>query len=204
MEEWRHTVPALMMSWYAGSEGGHALADVLLGNVDASGRLPFSIPCDEADLPFFDAEARAITYDRWFGQRLLDKEGKTAAYPLGHGLSYTSFHLSNPRTVAGRCAEWINVIVTVRNVGTRGGRHIIQVYGFDDVEGVRVRCLLGFEPVDLEAGKSRDGCWVILRRFKGFEGRVERLKVVFACHMLSIFVGYVLASRARTSTFVLS
>ena len=82
-EEWRQTVPAVLFSWYSGSEGGHALADVLLGRVDAAGRLPFSVPTSEAHLPFFDRDATAITYDRWFGQRLLDRDGHAAAFPSG-------------------------------------------------------------------------------------------------------------------------
>ncbi len=77
-EEWRDDVPAVLLSWYSGSEGGHALADVLLGHVDASGRLPFSVPATEDHLPFFDRNAKAITYDKWFGQRLLDRDGHTA------------------------------------------------------------------------------------------------------------------------------
>ncbi|KAK7424120.1 hypothetical protein QQX98_000730 [Neonectria punicea] len=97
VEEWKDAVPALVVSWYSGCEGGHALADVLLGRFDASGRLPFSIPKDEAHLPFFDIEASEIHYDRWFGQALLDKLGVEASYPLGFGLSYTTFRTSDMR-----------------------------------------------------------------------------------------------------------
>src|SRR6185312_499467 len=92
-ERWRTKVPATVISWYSGCEGGHALADVLLGRVDASGRLPYSIPTSEDHLPFFDRNATSIVYDRWFGQRLLDRDGHAAAYPLGFGLSYTSFRI---------------------------------------------------------------------------------------------------------------
>ena len=79
------------MAWYSGMEGGAALADVLLGTSEPGGRLPFAVPRDEADLPPFDKNATTVTYDRWHGQRLLDRDGKAAAYPLGFGLSYTSF-----------------------------------------------------------------------------------------------------------------
>lgn len=80
MEEWRAKVPALLFSWYSGCEGGHALADVLLGRIDASGRLPYSIPRSEAHLPYFDKDASSSTYDRWFGPRLLDKLQVEAAF----------------------------------------------------------------------------------------------------------------------------
>ena len=147
------------MAWYSGMEGGHALADVLLGRVDATGRLPFSIPTDEAHLPAFDRDAPAITYDRWFGQRLLDHLGVSAAYPLGFGLSYTTFALDG-------CAaeqtgpESLAVTTTVRNPGDRDGRHVVQVYGVRlDGDRAGERVLLGFAPVHVAAGGSARERW---------------------------------------------
>ena len=153
-EEWRDAVPAVLLSWYSGSEGGHALADVLLGHVDASGRLPFSVPATEDHLPFFDRNAKAITYDKWFGQRLLDRDGHTAAFPLGFGLSYTSFALSE-LSVDELVGESFRAAVTVTNTGRRAGRHVVQLYGRleagDDFPG---RVLLGFGSVGLEPGAA--------------------------------------------------
>ena len=63
ISEWDRSVPAIVQSWYSGMEGGHGLADVLLGKVDASGRLPFSVPRTESDLPAFDPDAETFTYD---------------------------------------------------------------------------------------------------------------------------------------------
>lgn len=94
MEQWRHDVPAILMTWYSGMEGGAALADVLLGVAEPGGRLPCVIPRDESDLPAFERDATTVTYDAWHGQRLLDRDGKQAAYPLGFGLSYTDFAIS--------------------------------------------------------------------------------------------------------------
>ncbi len=143
-EEWRHAVPAVLLSWYSGSEGGHALADVLLGHVDASGRLPFSIPTSEAHLPFFDRDATAITYDKWFGQRLLERDGHTAAFPLGFGLSYTDFAVSE-LAVDDLDGETFGAAVTVTNTGTRAGRHVVQLYGrLDAGDDFPSRVLLGF------------------------------------------------------------
>ena len=90
MSDWDELPPSILYNWYSGSEGGHALADVLFGWVNPSGRLPFSIPTTEKHLPFFDKNATKITYDRFFGQRLLDRQHVDAAYPLGFGLSYTN------------------------------------------------------------------------------------------------------------------
>ncbi len=155
-EEWRDSVPAVLYSWYAGSEGGHGLADVLFGKVDAGGRLPFSIPTSEDHLPFFDRHATTITYDKWFGQRLLDKLGVPAAFPLGYGLSYTSFAINN-LSVGEIDGETFETSVVVANTGDRAGRQVVQVYGspMDAGNDFPAQVLLGFASADLAAGESR-------------------------------------------------
>ena len=154
-EEWRDAVPAVLLSWYSGCEGGRALADVLLGDVDASGRLPYSIPVSEEHLPFFDRNATAITYDKWFGQRLLDRAGHGAAFPLGHGLSYTAFTLTD-LTLGALDGDTFTATVTVANTGSRAGRHVVQLYGrpIDAGEDFPGRVLLGFATVGLDAGAT--------------------------------------------------
>jgi hypothetical protein len=153
-EEWRDAVPAVLLSWYSGSEGGHALADVLLGHVDASGRLPFSLPVSEDHLPFFDRNATAITYDKWFGQRLLDRDGHAAAFPLGFGLSYTDFAVSD-LAVDDIVGDSFGAAVTVANIGHRAGRHVVQLYGrLDAGDDFPRRVLLGFGAVALAPGAA--------------------------------------------------
>ncbi len=88
MERWRHSVPGILILWYPGMEGGHALADIVLGNRNPSGRLPFSIPTSEDHLPPFDREATVMEYGPLHGQALLDSLGVPAAYPYGFGLTY--------------------------------------------------------------------------------------------------------------------
>ncbi|KAK2810583.1 hypothetical protein FQN50_002840 [Emmonsiellopsis sp. PD_5] len=154
MEEWRYKVPAVLMGWYSGCEGGHALADVLLGRADAVGRLPFSIPRDESYLPPFDRNAEKVTYSRWHGQWLLDKLGEGEAFPLGYGLSYTQFTFSDLTLQRSDKAESLNVSVTVSNTGTRRGRCVAQAYGLPGVPTLPRRLLLGFKPVWIEAGLS--------------------------------------------------
>lgn len=154
-EEWRSAVPAVLLSWYSGCEGGRALADVLLGEVDAAGRLPFSIPTHEEHLPFFDRDATEITYDKWFGQRLLDRDNNQAAFPLGYGLSYTAFRLEDAE-LGPLEGESFPVHVTISNTGNRSGRHVVQIYGRPQNAGddFPARVLLGFTSVGLEAGTS--------------------------------------------------
>jgi beta-glucosidase-like glycosyl hydrolase len=151
-EEWRHEVPAVLLAWYSGSEGGHALADVLLGRVDASGRLPYSVPTSEEHLPFFDKNATAITYDRWHGQRLLDRDGHAPAFPLGFGLSYTTFSIEGIEPIGRLVGESFTARVTVRNTGERHGRHVVQLYGVTDAADFPHRVLLGFAPIWVPAG----------------------------------------------------
>jgi beta-glucosidase len=90
-EGWRERVAALLIAWYPGMEGGHALADVLFGRVCPGGRLPCVFPRSAEHLPFFDPEAETIEYGLFHGYRLLEKEGHRPAFPFGFGLSYTRF-----------------------------------------------------------------------------------------------------------------
>jgi beta-glucosidase len=155
-EAWRQQVPVTLMMWYAGMEGGHALADVLTGRHNPSGRLPFSVPASEKHLPFFDPDATSITYDRYHGQRLLDRLGVAAAYPHGFGLSYTTFEIPSATPVEVS-PERVRLWVEVRNTGERDGRHVVQVYGRRSTGAYRGELLLaGFGVVDVPAGGGTD------------------------------------------------
>jgi beta-glucosidase len=153
-ERWRAAVPAVVMMWYAGMEGGHALADVLRGAQNPSGRLPFSIPTSEAHLPSFDRQATAVTYDHFHGQRLLDRLGVDAAFPHGYGLSYTTYEVNGAearRTEVGRYA----VSVEVANTGARDGTQVVQIYG-RSASGPYAGelALVGFAPISVAAGAT--------------------------------------------------
>lgn len=88
MDDWVDVPSAVLLSWYSGMEGGTALANIISGRVSPCGRLPYAIARKEDDLPYFDADATTITYDHWFGQRLIQRRGSSALFPLGYGLSY--------------------------------------------------------------------------------------------------------------------
>ena len=155
IEEWKNLPAAIVLSWYSGCEGGHALVDLILGRDNFSGRLPFSIPTSEEHLPSYDIDALDIEYDRWFGQRLLDRNKVPAAYPLGFGLSYTTFALSSLEVEKSRERDDELVVrVNVENTGSTKGRYVAQVYGTVKVPGWPVRSLLGFQVADVEAGKQ--------------------------------------------------
>jgi beta-glucosidase len=147
MDRWIDAVPAVVQAWYGGMEGGAALADVLLGAAAPSGRLPFTVPADEAHLPPFDREADAVTYDAWHGWWRLERDGHQPAFPFGFGLTYTDFALG-PWTLE-RDGDDVVLRGSVVNTGARGGSDVVQVYG--GRRGSRRR-LVGFARVDAPAG----------------------------------------------------
>lgn len=151
---WVDDVAAVLMAWYPGMEGGHALADVLLGVVNPSGRLPHVFPVAEADLPPFDNVSLEVTYDAWHGYRHLDRTGVAPEFPFGFGLSYTQFEYLAVREVEG---EGLAVEVDVKNAGDRGGIEVVQLYvGKPDSAVERApRELKAFAAVSLEAGETR-------------------------------------------------
>ncbi len=153
--EWDNQAPAILQSFYNGMEGGRALAALLFGDVSPSGKLPFTAPFDEADLPFFDAEADTIRYGPLHGYTLLEDRGAPAAYPFGFGLSYTSFTYRSLRTRLTPTA--LEVEVAIRNDGAVGADEVTQLYvGFPGAEVKRPRKLLkAFARTPLQPGQTR-------------------------------------------------
>ena len=148
---WLEDVAATVMVWYPGMEGGHAIADVLLGRAEPGGRLPFAVPHAEGDLVHFDKDAATETYGLLHGQWKLDADGVAPHRPFGFGLGYTTWALG-PAVAGGDGA----VSVEVTNTGDRDGSTVVQVYG--SVPGSAFerppRRLVGFAKVRLTAGAS--------------------------------------------------
>lgn len=154
LEPWDRAVAAILLAWYPGMEGGRALADILLGDEEPGGRLPVAIPKRREHLPVVDWHARNVTYPRWWGQRKLDHDGETAAYPFGFGLGYTEFDIDS--VTAGPVeGERFKVTASVTNTGSRAGRHVVQIYATTAaVDGESVYVLIGFAPVTAGAGEQ--------------------------------------------------
>lgn len=150
---WDEEVAALLMAWYPGMEGGRALADVLLGDAEPAGRMPFATPQQQWHVPQVDWNARSVEYGRWWGQRKLDRDGVRAAYPLGFGLGYTTFEISD-LTLGPVRGESFDATVVVTNTGDRAGRHVVQVYAVHSADERQVRHLVGFASVVLAADQS--------------------------------------------------
>ncbi|MEU8399389.1 glycoside hydrolase family 3 N-terminal domain-containing protein [Nonomuraea sp. NPDC048892] len=165
---------AVVYGFFPGQRGGQALAEVLTGAVNPSGRLPVSVPRDAGGLP--------STYlSPPLGLRTqVSSVDPTPAYPFGHGLSYTTFEWSGAR-VAGESAEWpvdgeVRVEVTVSNTGARGGAEVVQLYLHDPVAQTTrpVVRLIGFARVPLEAGESARVSFTVpadVTSFTGTRGR---------------------------------
>lgn len=159
MEEWERQVSAILMMWYAGMEGGNALANVLFGAVNPSGKLPLTIPKRAEHLPPFDPFAEQVEYGYYHGYTLLDKEHQDAAFSFGFGLSYTQFvHDSlNILTPELTVDDVLNVRVPLTNTGDRMGAEVTQLYvGFANSTVDRpVKLLRAFKKTELAPGETK-------------------------------------------------
>jgi beta-glucosidase len=159
MSPWFVDARAVLMAWYPGAQGGHAIADLLFGDANPSGRLPVSFPARIEDLQAFPGSELEVTYERYHGYQRLDKNAVPPFLPFGFGLSYTSFEYEGltvePRSDAGR--DWLEVAVDLRNAGSREGLETVQVYAGALSPSVDqpVRKLVGFKQVSLRAGESQ-------------------------------------------------
>ena len=137
---------AIVYAWYPGAEGGHAVAEVLFGDVNPAGRLPITIYRSAADLPpFASYDMRGRTYRYFDGEPL---------YGFGHGLSYTTFRYSGLGAIGGQFAA---ISVEVQNTGTRAGDEVVQVYVVPRNPPAYAprRWLAGFSRIALAAGEKR-------------------------------------------------
>lgn len=143
---------AILEAWYPGQEGGHAIADLLFGDANPSGKLSITIPMHEGQMP--------ISYHlrRPSKRRYVEMELKPR-YPFGYGLSYTSYAYSNLQVNSAhvKTGEPVHVQVEVKNTGERAGQEIVQLYIRDKYSSVtRPELeLKGFEKVHLEPGESK-------------------------------------------------
>ncbi|MEL7148200.1 MAG: glycoside hydrolase family 3 C-terminal domain-containing protein, partial [Bacteroidota bacterium] len=159
MGPWEDEVPAILFAWYAGMEGGTALTNVLYGEVNPSGKLPFTIAADEDDYPTFTPYAEQITYDYYHGYTLMDKKSIAPAYPFGYGLSYADFSYSNLQVVDHQLSKDSTLLVSVdvTNTSDLAGREVVQMYiGFSQSAVERpVKLLRDFEKVRIAPGETK-------------------------------------------------
>jgi beta-glucosidase len=176
---WADHVSAIVEAWFPGSRGAEALANVLFGDVNPSGKLPITFPKTEADLPHptivkppkeanpdYDANwwkkaqdglpVFQTTYDEGLqiGYKWYDAEKKPVLFPFGYGLSYTTYAYSNLKVTPG---EKVQVSFTVKNTGKRAGAEIAEVYAaLPASAGEPPKRLVGWSKVKLNPGESKD------------------------------------------------
>ena len=159
MGNWLPDIEALLMAWYPGQMGGYAIADLLFGDANPSGKLPISFPTGLGQLPPFDNVSLEVTYDYFHGYRYLDRNGSTPEYPFGFGLSYTTFMLDNLRAsqAEAQAGDVVLYSVDVTNTGSVTGAEVVQLYVTYPGSAVERadRELKGFAKVSLQPGASQ-------------------------------------------------
>lgn len=175
---WIEQVPAVLQAWYPGQRGGEAIANILTGKVNPSGRLPITFPAREAQAPRptpvgldlltglardaasnpaaggdFSLKTFPVKYQEGsdVGYRWYERQGNKPLFAFGHGLSYTSFAYAQPQVTGGKK---LTVSFTVTNTGQRAGADVPQLYVTRDGSGKPMR-LAGYQRVTLNPGESR-------------------------------------------------
>jgi len=182
---WAARVGAIVQAWYGGAGGAEAIARVLAGDVNPSGRLPLSWPVDESQLPRpvipgtgagpldpvridYDIEGADVGY-RWYA-----RQGLAPRYWFGHGLSYTRFAYSDLKLTGSKT---LTAQVTVTNEGDRAGSDVVQLYLTRAPDGTRRR-LLGFDKLALAPGESRRVSMSVDARLLGrFDSKGHRWRI---------------------------
>ncbi len=168
MDPWLEKVPVVVQAWYAGMEGGHAIASLLFGDTNPSGRLPCTFPRRLEDTAphasglarHYPGEAGTVHYDEglFIGYRWNDAKAVEPLFPFGFGLSYTTFDLGGLKIVAGGEAGAVATVeCEVTNTGARAGAEVVQLYVEPVAPAVErpVRELKAFAKVALQPGERR-------------------------------------------------
>ncbi len=164
VSEWIDEVPAVLEAWMMGQAGGSAVADVLFGLVNPSGKLPETFPLRLSDTPAvgnWPGEAGVVRYGEglYIGYRYYDLKEMPVSFPFGHGLSYTKFEYRNVRTsvAAFNDADGVTVSIDVKNTGAVFGKEVVQVYVHPRTSGHArpSKELKGFAKVGLHPGETK-------------------------------------------------
>ncbi|MGE5221494.1 MAG: fibronectin type III-like domain-contianing protein, partial [Omnitrophica WOR_2 bacterium] len=174
---WLDSVPAVVEAYYPGMEGGNAVARVLTGEVNPSGKLPVTFPRRFEDTPAFTNQARPETREILYGEgifvgyRHYDARQIDPLFPFGYGLSYTSYQYTDIQAPEeAQIGEPIAVTVTVKNTGARPGKEVVQLYVRDPFASVPrpEKELKGFQKVSLEPGQEQPVQFILDKRAFAF------------------------------------
>lgn len=163
---WLNSIPAIVQAWYGGSESGNAIASILFGDINPSGKLPISFyekveDCGANSIGEYPGDGKEVRYNEgiFIGYRWLDKEGIEPLFPFGYGLSYTKYKLSKPTVECTKISQQDSVrfSVKIKNVGNVYGGEVVQVYVNDASSSVPrpVKELKSFKKVFLQPGEEK-------------------------------------------------
>lgn len=196
MGAWLADTGTLVYSWYAGMEGGIALAEVLFGEVNPSGHLPETFPVSEKDCPaavlgeFPGDDKVSYGEDIFVGYRYYDTYDVETAFPFGYGLSYTDFVMTGIRAEVledTTASKSVKVSFDISNIGGRAGAAVAQIYVAEKRPKVKkaAKELKAFEKVYLEAGEAREVSLILERdAFTYFDEESHSFKVDAGSYML--------------------
>jgi len=190
---WRNEVKGIVQAWFSGQAGGTAIAEILTGKTNPSGRLPMSFPQDldqtpRPELPglgtpwgtptTIEYNEGAVVGYRWFGKKQLKP-----MFAFGYGLSYTSFTYSDLKVSGGKT---ITASFTVKNTGKIAGADVPQLY-LTHAAGENTLRLLGFERIELEPGESRQITLIIeLRLLANFDWQKQKWRINAGSYQLAL------------------
>lgn len=161
MSQWVDQTPGIIQAWYPGMEGGNALAKIIFGEVNPSGKLPMTLPKKQADVPAeklgeYPGKNGVVHYndDIFVGYRYYDTYNVEPQFAFGHGLSYTTFKYSGLSVQPGKTAI---VKLTVKNTGSVAGAEVVQLYVSKEKSAIKraAKELKAFQKVFLKAGESK-------------------------------------------------
>ncbi len=212
VEKWHSKVRAVLMAWYPGLEGGHALAEVLFGQVNPSGKLVSTWGKQLDDYAChsngnYPGNIEEVEYDEgiWVGYRHFEKQNIVPRYPFGFGLSYTDFQISDlevPEVMMEN--ETLRIRCKVSNIGSRAGSEVVQLYIGDEESSVArpVKELKGFMKTRLAAGETKELEFEIDRRALSFYD-VDKAAWVAEPGRFTVYVGSSVVDIEQTGAFTL-
>ena len=131
MEDWINSADAIVQTFYPGQEGGNAAAGLLFGDINFSGKLPFTVATDPSHYPIFGNTAQSVSFEYLHGYRRFEANGNAPRFWFGHGLSYTTYQYGEPTVLCSGgigASGRLNVEVMVTNTGSVAGDEIVQLY----------------------------------------------------------------------------
>lgn len=158
MNKWENFAKTVIMAFYPGMEGGQALYEILYGETNPSGKLPYVVPFEGSDLPQVDWHAKDQYYEYYHGYTRLEKNNVTPQYYYGHGLSYTTFDIDFKELTNNVDQNKLIVKACVTNTGDVEGKEVVQVYaGYENSKIDRpVKQLCAFDKVSLKPQETRE------------------------------------------------